>query len=85
MASGTYLANINPSTPPPPPGLAPMQILRDLPEISRGGRWKTGEVYSFLSPPKGRVMKKMTGKEGGSHKISHHDREGMLQYYALRE
>ena len=30
-------------------------------------------------------MKKITGKEGGSQKISHQDREGMLQYYVLRE
>ena len=46
------------------------KILRDLSEISRGeGRWKTGEGRSFLSPSKGRVMKKMTGKEGGTQKI----------------
>ena len=31
-------------------------------------RWKTGEGRSFLSPSKGKVMKKMTGKEGGSQK-----------------
>ena len=75
-----------PKYPPPPARVGPNANSKGLvSEISRGGRWKTGEVYSFLSPPKGRVMKKMTGKEGGSHKISHHDREGMLQYYALRE
>ena len=45
------------------------KILRDLSEISRGEeRWKTGEGRRFLSPSKGRVMKKMTGKEGGSQK-----------------
>ena len=27
-----------------------------------------GEGHSFLSPPKGRVMRKMKGKEGGSQK-----------------
>ena len=27
----------------------------------------------------------MTGKERGSQKKTHHDREGMLQYYVLRE
>ena len=45
--------------------------LKDLSEISRGGRggWKTGEGNSFLSPSKGRVMKKLTGKEGGSQEI----------------
>lgn len=61
--------------------------LRDFSKISRGEwRWKTGEGSSFLSPSKGRIMKKkMTGREGGSRrKISHHDREGMLQYYVLQ-
>ena len=45
--------------------------VRDLSEISSGevGGWKTGEVHSFLSPSKGRVMKKMTGKQGGSQEI----------------
>ena len=34
-----------------------------------GGRWETGEGRRFLSPSKGRVMKKkMSGKEGGSQK-----------------
>ena len=49
--------------------------LRNLSEISRrvggggGGRWETGEGRRFLSPSKGRVMKKkMSGKEGGSQK-----------------
>ena len=46
------------------------QGLRDLSEISRGkGAWKTGVGHSFLSPSKGRVMKKMTGKEGGLQEI----------------
>ena len=45
------------------------KILRDLSEIRREeGRWKTGEGCSFLSPSKGRVMRKMTGKEEGSQK-----------------
>ena len=45
--------------------------IRNLSEISRGGRGggKTGEGHSFRSPSKGRVMKKMTGKEGGSQEI----------------
>ena len=44
--------------------------LRDLSEITRGeGKWNTGEGGSFLSPSKGRVMHKMTGKEGRSQKI----------------
>ena len=39
-------------------------------EGGEGGRgWKSGEGHSFLSPSKGRVMKKMTGKEGGSQEI----------------
>ena len=29
--------------------------------------------------------KKMRGEEGGSRKISHHDLQGMLQYYVLQE
>ena len=33
------------------------------------GGWKIGEGHSFLSSSKGRVMKKMTGKEGGSQEI----------------
>ena len=49
------------------------KILRDLSEISMGGgggggRWKRGEGRRLLSPSKGRVMKKMTGKDGGSQK-----------------
>ena len=48
------------------------KILRDLSEIRREeGRWKTGEGCSFLSPSKGRVMRKMTGKEEGSQKKKH--------------
>jgi len=44
--------------------------MRDLSEINRGkGGWKTREGHSFLSPSEGRVMKKMTGKEGGSSEI----------------
>ena len=43
-------------------------FLRDLSEISRGerggGGWKTGEGHSFLSPSKGRVMKKNDRKRG---------------------
>ena len=31
-------------------------------------------------------VKKLTGREGGSHKkISRHDREGMLQCYVLQD
>ena len=60
---------------------------RDLSEISRGeGRWKTEEVCSLLSPSKGRVMKKKwEEKRDGYKKISHNDRQGMLQYYVLQE
>ena len=58
------------------------KILRDLSEISMGGgggRWKTGEGRRLLSPSKGRVMKKMTGKDGGSQKNKPpRDRERML-------
>lgn len=45
--------------------------VRDLPEISRGGRGveNRGGSQFFLSPSEGRVMKKMTGKEGGSQEI----------------
>ena len=45
------------------------KLIRDLLEISKGeGRGKTREGRSFLSPSKGRVMKKMTGEEGWSQK-----------------
>ena len=38
--------------------------LRDFSKISRGEwRWKTGEGSSFLSPSKGRVMKKKCQEE----------------------
>ena len=58
------------------------KILRDLSEISRGeGRWKTGEGCSFLSPSKGRVMRKMTGKEEGSQKNKPPHAYYVLQVY----
>ena len=50
----------------------PERSERDLWEISRGGRgmgWKMGEGHNFLSPWKGRVMKKKAVKKGGSHKF----------------
>ena len=44
--------------------------VRVLSEISRAeGGWKTGEGHRSLRPSKGRVMKKMTGKEGVSQEI----------------
>ena len=51
-----------------------------------GGRWETGEGRRFLSPSKGRVMKKKCQEKREAHKkISHHDLEVMLQSYVVRE
>lgn len=45
--------------------------VRDTYQKLAGGKGsgKQGRVTVFLSPSKGRVMKKMTGKEGGSREI----------------
>ena len=54
--------------------------------VGGGGRWETGEGRRFLSPSKGRVMKKNVRKRGRlTKKISHHDLEVMLQSYVVRE
>ena len=60
---------------------------RDLSEISRGGGEveKRGGLQSFEPFKREGYEKKMRGKEGGLQKISHNDRQGMLQYYVLQE
>ena len=52
---------------------------KDLSEISRGWGWKTGEGHSFLSPSKGRAMKKNRQQNREGHtKLRHCDHKGML-------